>query len=551
MTSHPVRVALYARVSTEEQAEHGYSIDAQLDTLRNYCKLYDKEIYSEYVDRGVSGKSMNGRLELQRLLKDAENNLFDEVLVWKINRLARKNIDLLQIVELLGKSNVAFRSFSEHFETDTPVGKFALQMMGAVGELERNTIVDNVKMGMKQRAKTGRHNGKVPLGYKVVYSTDNPSGQNSTVVVVPEEATIVQKIFQFYASGRGLKSIANELNHGGYVTKNGNAFSTSAVKAILGNPMYVGKIRFNQVENWNEKRRKGRNSNPIIAKGKHEAIIAEELWEKVQKLREKKAKVSPRTFNGEYLLTGLIRCPQCGAAMVASRTRSKLKNGKVVIHMYYSCGNFRSKGSKVCSANSIRKQDAEEYVVKRLKEVLQEKHILHSIVEKMNEKQKNQTRPLQQEFKHILEKVEQIEKRKARYLDLYELGQFDKMLFSNRVQELQAELDGYLEEKKRLEFILEEDNSLPVTYEQVYTLLSQFERLLTSTSFEQRKTLLHLVINKITMNKEKKIETIELTFNENTDYYFTTVDPSAPKAEGAFCIQPKQALERLRIGIVI
>lgn len=86
------RVAIYARVSTEEQAENGYSIDAQLDTLRKYCELYGGEIVSEYVDRGVSGKSIQGRYELQRLLKDAEEAKFDEVIVWKFNRMARKTL---------------------------------------------------------------------------------------------------------------------------------------------------------------------------------------------------------------------------------------------------------------------------------------------------------------------------------------------------------------------------------------------------------------------------------------------------------------------------
>lgn len=150
------RVAIYARVSTEEQAEQGYSIDAQLEALNAYCRASRKIVYKEYVDRGISGKSIKGRLALQELLADAEKGLFDEVLVWKINRLARNQIDLLRIVDALNRQNVSFRSFTENFETETPMGKFALQMMGAVGELERNTIVDNVKLGMKQRARTGK-----------------------------------------------------------------------------------------------------------------------------------------------------------------------------------------------------------------------------------------------------------------------------------------------------------------------------------------------------------------------------------------------------------
>jgi site-specific DNA recombinase len=190
------RAALYARVSTAEQAEFGFSIEAQLDTLRNYCIKENMVIFKEYVDRGVSGKSVTNRYELQSLLKDAKEHLFDEVIVWKINRMARKTIDLLQIVEILDKNNVAFRSFSENFETATPTGKFNLQIMGAVSELEINTIVENVRMGLKQRAKTGKHNSKAPIGYRINISASGGLRNRETVIeVVPEEASIVEKIF--------------------------------------------------------------------------------------------------------------------------------------------------------------------------------------------------------------------------------------------------------------------------------------------------------------------------------------------------------------------
>lgn len=550
MIEKTIKVAIYVRVSTEEQAEHGYSIDAQLDTLRNYCKMYGKEVYNEYVDRGVSGKSMNGRYELQKLLQDAKEKLFDEVIVWKINRFARKNIDLLHIVDILDKHNIAFRSFSENFETATPIGKFALQMMGAVGELERNTIVDNVKLGMKQRAKAGRHNGKLPLGYKVLYDPINPFA-DSSLVIVPEEALVIQKIYHLYSTGRGLKSIANELNHSGFFTKQGNAFSISAIKAILTNPMYVGRIRYNHHENWSEKRRRGRNPNPILVEGKHEAIIPEELWENVQELMNKKSSISPRTFNGEYLLTGLIRCPKCGAAMVASRTKSKQKNGEHIVRMYYSCGNFRSKGSSVCSANSIRKQEAEDYVVTRLKEVLSEEKILKSIVEKMNNKLRNRTQPLQQELKHITNQIEQIEAKKIRYLDLYENGQFEKTPFSSRLQELQTDLDKWYAEKSKLEYTIREDNAIIVSYKQVHALISHFDKLLESTSFEQRKTLLHLIVRKITLNQQRKIESIELNLDEGTEYHFSIINPSATSAEGVFCTYKKQRGTKERNAIII
>ena len=112
------------------------------------------------------------------------------------------------------------------------MGRFALQMMGAVGELERNTIVDNVKLGMAQRSKQGRWNGGICLGYKS--EAVNPNNLNDTrLVIVPDEAIIVIKIFNSYASGKGLRAIANSLNKEGYKTKRGNSFSTASIKEII------------------------------------------------------------------------------------------------------------------------------------------------------------------------------------------------------------------------------------------------------------------------------------------------------------------------------
>lgn len=128
-------VAIYARVSTEEQAEEGYSIQAQLDTLRQYAKQNRYIVSKEYKDEGISGKSIQKRPQLQQLLRDAKQGLFQEVIVWKINRISRNQLDLLTIVDELQKHGVSFRSYTENFETETPMGRFALQMMGSVAEL--------------------------------------------------------------------------------------------------------------------------------------------------------------------------------------------------------------------------------------------------------------------------------------------------------------------------------------------------------------------------------------------------------------------------------
>ncbi|GIP35960.1 recombinase family protein [Paenibacillus sp. J2TS4] len=131
MTTNKTKVAIYARVNQEQEG-----LDKQLNALRAYCEAHGKEIYVEYVEEGVSGISMEGRHSLQRLLEDAEEQEFQELVVWKLNRLARNVLDVMGIIRKLEERNITFRSITENFENSTPIGKFALQVMAAVTELE-------------------------------------------------------------------------------------------------------------------------------------------------------------------------------------------------------------------------------------------------------------------------------------------------------------------------------------------------------------------------------------------------------------------------------
>ncbi len=508
-------MAIYARVSTEEQAEHGYSIDAQLDTLREYSQQNGKVVVGEYVDRGVSGKEMTKRHELKRLLRDADNGVFDEVIVWKINRMSRKTKDLLEIVEGLNKNNIYFRSYSEKFETETPMGRFALQMMGAVGELERNTIVENVKLGMKQRARMGLHNGGSCLGYTTVELDGSDRRNKKTkLVIVPEEVIVVKKIFEMYAAGKGFRAIANELNRKGYKTKKDNTFASDSIRQILINPIYIGTIRYNRFEGWSEKRRRGKNSNPILVEGKHEAIIGKELWDRVQTLFQQKSKVSPRVYDSMNLLTGLIRCPQCNSPMVASRTVNYLKDGTKVVRRYYSCGQFRTKGSSVCKANSIQADYGEQYVLNRIREVLNQPAILKDIVVAINSKREEGVDPLQQELKLIESKLQQLVDKKKKIMDIYEMDAMDKDALITRMDELTAEEDALHARNSEIMYELGGNMTTKISQETVHDLLMNLDELLDTASFEQKKSLLHMVIEKITLKEGRQIDKIILNFNE-------------------------------------
>lgn len=155
------------------------------------------------------------------MLKDSEENKFDMVLVWKINRLSRKLADVLKMVELFEKNNVTFKSYSEPFETNTPAGKMQFQMMALISEFERGTIAQNVKMGMLARAREGKWCGNRVLGYDIapVEGSLNKKRKETKLVINEKEAESVRLIFNEYSNGKGYKAITSKLNKLGYKTK--------------------------------------------------------------------------------------------------------------------------------------------------------------------------------------------------------------------------------------------------------------------------------------------------------------------------------------------
>ncbi|MDU1349274.1 recombinase family protein [uncultured Clostridium sp.] len=516
------RIAIYCRVSTIEQAEEGYSIDEQERLLTEWCSKMDYIVTKCYSDRGISGKAINNRPALKELLKDAENKEFDMVLVWKINRISRRLTHVLEIAETLERNNITFKSYSEPFETDTPAGKMQFQMMALVGEFERGTIAQNVKMGMCAKAKSGEWCGGQVLGYDLVpLEKQQGAKRTKTVLTINEkEAESVRLIFNEYANGKGYKAITNKLNKLGYKTKKGNNFSVGSIRDILTNPVYIGKIRYNVRQNWSEKRRRNINPDPIITNGIHEPIIDEKLWDKVQAILESKKGKPSRIYDGEYPLTGILRCPKCGAGMVIMRTTNTLKDGTKKRISYYACGNWKNKGTAICNSNSIRVDKANEYVFNKLSELLSNEKMVKSIVKNVNKERHNKVNPAKKELERIDKELEKIDKKKHKLFEGYEEDLISKDEFKERKEELNKMAQILQEQKQPLLVTLSDDVSEEVPYEFIKNILRNFSKVLTeSTSREQQKKLLHMIISEITINEAREIDSIKLKINDSlVDY---------------------------------
>ena len=535
------RLALYTRVSTIEQSEEGYSIDEQERLLMSWAEKNNYEVYKCYSDRGISGKDIKNRPALKELLKDAEEKKFDMVISWKINRISRKLADVLRIVDVLEKNDITFKSYSEPFETDTPAGKMQFQMMALIGEFERGTIAQNVKMGMCAKAKAGEWCGGRVLGYDLV-PVENQEGakRRKTKLTINEiEARSVRLIFNEYSKGKGYKAITTKLNKLGYKTKKGNDFSVGSIREILTNPVYIGKVRYNVRQNWSEKRRRNINANPIITDGVHEPIIDEVLWDKVQAIMESKKGKPSRIYDGEYPLTGILRCPKCGAGMVISRTTNKLADGTKKRIAYYCCGAWKNKGTSVCSSNTIRVDKANEYVFNKISELLSNEKMVETIVNNINKERHKKINPAKKELERIDKELEKIDRKKTKLFEAYEEEVISKEEFKERKDELNKRAKNLQEEKEPLLVTLSDDVSEEIPYEFIKSILENFSKvLIESTTREQQKKLLHMIISEITINESREIDSIKLKINDSlVDYISKEEGVSIKDAPSSFMLR--------------
>lgn len=527
MNKNKKQVAIYCRVSTTEQAEAGYSINEQERLLIEWTDKNDMQLYKCYSDRGISGKSIEARPELKELLKDAEEKKFNMVITWKINRLSRKLSDVLKIVENFESNGVAFKSYSEPFETSTPAGKMQFQMMALIGEFERGTIAQNVKMGMMARAREGKWCGNKVYGYDIVpiEGSEGKKRKETRLEINIDEAEVIKLMFDLYSSGKGYKAITNKLNKLGYKTKRGNSFSVGTIKDMLMNPVYIGKVRYNVRQDWSEKRRRNINPDPIIVNGIHESIISINQWDKVQTLIQSKEGKPARIHDGEFPLTGILKCPICGAGMVIMRTSRKRVDGTKRRLEYYACGAWKNKGTAVCNSNSIRVEKANEYVFGKLSELLSNEKMVKSIVKNINNQRRGKVEPSKKELSRIDKELEKFDIKKKKIFELYEEDIISKDEFFERKESLNNIINELMNDKQPLLVAVSDETKEQIPYEFIKEILQNFATLLSSCeNREKQKALLHMIISEITINELRDIDSIKLKINDNLIDYVSNQD---------------------------
>lgn len=463
-----MRCAVYRRVSTDMQVEEGFSLEAQRTRLDAYAESQGWSIVEDYCDEGFSAKNTD-RPEMQRLISDIKKKKFDLVLVYRLDRFVRSVLDLHELLQLMDKYDVKFKSATEVFDTTSATGRLFITLIATLAQWERETIAERVYFGMAKKAEEGERNGApAPYGYDIV---------DREMLLNKNEAKWVKYIFNRYRAV-GAQTIAKELNQKGIRTKKGKVWSDFSIRYVLRNPIYAGLVRWNYETSSKGTRKKTNDEilTPINQDG-FTPIIDKGIFQEVQKLMSKRSVAAFRSDNF-YPFSGVAKCEKCGYPFTGAS--KKLKNGKV--HRFYKCRGRISFG--VCDTQAIAEDVIEEAFL----------DVLDLAESEINIEQPQQSMSVEE----IHKQLDRLKQKKERAEELYVEGDISKDRYVGIIENVR------IEESKLYEAMGETDKVESI--EQVKELLQNLKTEWQHFSHETKKQAVHSLFESITIRMVEKAD---------------------------------------------
>ena len=458
-------IGIYARVSTQEQALEGCSIDEQIDRLKKYCESLGRSDIKTYIDAGFSGASIE-RPDLKKLIRDIKDGKIDKVVVYKLDRLSRSQKDTLYLIEDVFLRNGAdFESLNERFDTGTSFGRAMIGILAVFAQLEREQIRERMSMGLSGRSKDGKWHGggNNPIGYDYI---------DGELRVNEYEAMQVRECFSLLLSGLNYGQIATSLNDRGYKQK-GLPWRGHRVKLVLQNNLYIGIIKHKGEE----------------FQGIHEPIISKETYEKAQKI------VHDRFVNYKYkgikrsnsLLSGLIYCGICGGKYFRSRSSGK--------YYYYTCYSRRRINpamikSDECKNKNYKESQLNEIILNEIKKLEADPEFIYNIQSENRSEEKEKLTILENELKKI-------DSQRQRFMSLYGLGEFS-------AEELQEYIKPLTEQKQALHAEIDSLNikESEIRAKDAVEVVKNFSDIVARGNFEEIRLVLETLISKIVIDND-------------------------------------------------
>ena len=451
---------LYFRLSQEDERQgESASIDNQRTILRKYAEERGFEIHDEYIDDGISGTTFD-RPQVQRLLDDAKTGVINTIIVKDLSRFGRNYIEVGQYIDYVFPAfGIRFIAIQDNVDTENrDSGTMEMMpIMNVFNEWHAANTSKKIRAVLKAHAREGKyHARKAPYGY--IKGTD----EKKTPIIDEEVATVVRRIFEMRASGLSPHKIADILNSEGILNpsrysiekygivgrkENIGLWSFCAVNSILKNPTYLGHMaqqRWSSVSYKNHKRYKKDESEWIVVQNTHEAIITQELWDKVREI-EKSVAQGRKTKRGyTHALSGFLYCADCGGKMKMNTVNH---NGK--LDYSFNCGNHVRLGKSYCFSHHIAAKVLEEIVLDDIrtmaqKIVLDEKSVREEFIRKNAELTEKTIKSVQKELQGKCKRREEL----SRLIQLaYEdrlKGKMPEDICINFIQK-------YSDEQKRIE----------------------------------------------------------------------------------------------------
>ncbi|WP_188065944.1 recombinase family protein [Brevibacillus brevis] len=488
-----MRVAIYGRVSTEEQAQEGFSIAAQKEKLTAFVHSQDWDIYDYYIDEGISAKNTD-RPQLQRLLKDIRDRNVDVVLVYKLDRLTRSVLDLYQLLQEFDRYDVKFKSATEVYDTTTAIGRLFITLVAALAQWERENLAERVKFGQEQMVnELKRPGGRPPFGYDL---------KNGTLKINEEEAVIVRDIFSRYLQGEGLDWIAMELNRRGSITKQGKKWDKMTVKILLENQTYYGALRWNY-------RKGGRKINSpdewIIIEDVYEPIIEKETFLRAQQVKNSRSLKHPRQLASDFIFSGVLTCGRCGAIMYGKASRS-MATGRYYSQRHYVCKNVKQKN---CDAPYIKETRLEDFFLIEL--------VKYSNASSSMKAVRKQKMPTQKNVATIQKELSKLVEKRKRWQTMFAEGLIE-------IEDLRQRLAEDREKEVELRKLLEEtEEEVTLTDSQIRSLVENIQMVWDVAEISEKKQLVSILVKNISadtdnqtamkLGKNRELIIKSLTFN--------------------------------------
>ncbi|WP_024833898.1 recombinase family protein [Ruminiclostridium josui] len=395
-----MRAAIYSRKS--RFTGRGESIENQIQMCKEYAIKNIGLSENEFVifeDEGFSGGNTN-RPKFKEMMREARSKKIDIIICYRLDRISRNVSDFSQLINELEKYNVSFISVKEQFDTTKPMGRAMMYIASVFSQLERETIAERIRDNMLQLAKTGRWLGGItPTGYKSEMLDKNDSSIKQSRIfrlkIIPEEAELVKDIYDKFIIFKSITKVEKNLLENRLTTKNGVDFSRFSLRFILTNPVYAiadrnlynflsqqGYEIYSDIKEFNgvnglmayNKTRQGKNTlgekyrepkDWIIAVGMHPGIVPSGKWIEAQKLlKRNKTKAYRKIKNTSALLSGILKCENCGSYMRPKTTSRLDSEGKKVY--YYIC-ELKEKSNKIrCDTPNINGNLLDSLILKRL-----------------------------------------------------------------------------------------------------------------------------------------------------------------------------------------